>query len=177
MSCVSENNPRMIQASIFPGKYLQGANAIAELPSQVGRLGESALLVADIVAMKKYIPQVEAAFKRAKLEVIVEEFNGECCDSEIERLKKVAESRDCDVVIGMGGGKTMDTGKSVGHGLRRRVVTVPTIASTDAPTLRPVHWPSFIRRKVLSVAISSLREILTSCSLIQPSLLRHPSDS
>jgi glycerol dehydrogenase len=125
---------QMIQTSVFPGKYLQGANAIAQLPSQVGRLGGSALLIADIVAMKKYIPQVEAAFKRAKLELIVEEFGGECCDNEIERLKKVAESRNCDVVIGMGGGKTMDTGKSVGHGLRRRVVMVPTIASTDAPT-------------------------------------------
>ena len=124
----------MIQTSIFPGNYIQGANAVAELPTQIARLGKSALLIADVVAMKQFVPQVEASFKAAKLEVVIEEFGGECSDNEIERLKKVAGSRQSEVVIGMGGGKTMDTGKSVGHGLGRRVVTVPTIASTDAPT-------------------------------------------
>jgi glycerol dehydrogenase len=39
-----------------------------------------------------------------------------------------------DVVIGVGGGKTLDTAKITASGLGARIVTIPTIASTDSPT-------------------------------------------
>jgi hypothetical protein len=47
---------------------------VVELPTQVGRLDNSALLIADVVAMKKFVPQVEASFEAAKLEVVIEDF-------------------------------------------------------------------------------------------------------
>ena len=37
-------------------------------------------------------------------------------------------------MIGVGGGKVIDTAKAVGHEAGTRVAIVPTIASTDAPT-------------------------------------------
>ena len=39
-----------------------------------------------------------------------------------------------DVVIGVGGGTTLDTAKAVGHQAGIAWVTAPTVASTDAPT-------------------------------------------
>jgi glycerol dehydrogenase len=38
------------------------------------------------------------------------------------------------VIIGAGGGKTLDTAKVVGYHLKSSVALIPTIASTDAPT-------------------------------------------
>jgi len=69
-----------------------------------------------------------------RLQLAVERFGGECSDPEIERLTQVAKQQDCDVVVGMGGGKVIDTAKSVGCQIGARVGVVPTIASTDAPT-------------------------------------------
>jgi glycerol dehydrogenase len=124
----------MIHSSIFPAKYVQGADAIAELAPLTANLGKNALLIADIIGAKKLLPRIRDSFEAAKLTLVVEEFRGECCDQEIDRLKTIVNDRRCDVVIGLGGGKAMDTGKSVGHGMSTRVVTVPTIASTDAAT-------------------------------------------
>jgi len=64
---------------------------------------------------------------------IIEKFGGECSQIEIDRLLEVATNADVDLIIGIGGGKTMDTAKSVAQAMGRAVMIVPTIASTDAP--------------------------------------------
>jgi glycerol dehydrogenase len=46
----------------------------------------------------------------------------------------LAQSRGCDVVVGLGGGKVIDTAKAVAHAAGARTAILPTIASTDAPT-------------------------------------------
>ena len=40
-------------------------------------------------------------------------FNGECSRPEIERLLAITKEVKADVIIGIGGGKTLDTAKSI----------------------------------------------------------------
>jgi glycerol dehydrogenase len=61
-------------------------------------------------------------------------FGGECSKREIERLRGVAEREGASVVVGVGGGKAMDTAKAVGHEAEVKWASVPTIVSTDTPT-------------------------------------------
>ncbi|MGB3633192.1 MAG: glycerol dehydrogenase, partial [Rubrobacteraceae bacterium] len=61
-------------------------------------------------------------------------FGGECSPEEIDRVAEIASESGADAVVGIGGGKTMDTAKSVAHPAGLPLVIVPTIASTDAPT-------------------------------------------
>ena len=99
----------------------------------MSRLGANSLGVAGGTAHPSIIPTYQPAWNE-RFKVTVERFCGECCDEEIARLVAIANSHQCDVVIGMGGGKVIDTTKAVGNEVGARVAIVPTIASTDAST-------------------------------------------
>jgi len=123
----------MKQTAIFPGRYVQAEGALAELGEEVARLGKAALLIAGGTAGRSIVPRHAGAWG-GQLAVSAEAFGGECCDEEIERLTAIARERACDCIVGMGGGKVIDTAKAVAHAAGAPVAIVPTIASTDAPT-------------------------------------------
>ncbi len=60
-------------------------------------------------------------------------FGGECSHNEINRLRDIAGNAKCTAVLGIGGGKTLDTAKALAHFMNVPVAIAPTIASTDAP--------------------------------------------
>jgi glycerol dehydrogenase len=123
----------MKQTAIFPGRYVQAEGALGELGDEVARLGRHALIVAGGTAQRSILPRHRPGW-RGRFESTVEPFGGECCNDEIERLAQSAKGHGCDVIVGLGGGKVIDTAKAVGHAVQAPVAVVPTIASTDAPT-------------------------------------------
>ncbi len=121
------------QTAIFPGRYVQGERVLERFGTEVASLGNSVLVITGGTAEKSLIPGYADKWKQ-QLDVAMQPFGGECSDEEIDRFTEIAKSRNADVVIGMGGGKVIDTAKAVGYGANARVGIVPTIASTDAPT-------------------------------------------
>ena len=100
----------------------------------VGELGQDALAIADERVWELLRQRVVQSFAGAGVRLIEEPFGGECSKREIERLRGVAERERVSVIVGLGGGKTMDTAKAVGHQAGVRWASVPTIVSTDTPT-------------------------------------------
>jgi len=116
-----------------PGKYVQRAGEIGRLGEHAASLGKSAFALVDPVVLGSMGPAIEAALKVQTLSTSIERFNGECCTPETERVSALVKEAGADVVIGIGGGKTIDTAKMAAIANRARIVIVPTIASTDAP--------------------------------------------
>ena len=119
---------------ISPKKYIQGAGVISQLGEEVGKIGTTPLVLSDSVVWGITGDAVEESFKAADISYTFEEFSGEASNTEIDRLTGVGKDKNTDVIIGLGGGKTIDTAKAVADALDVPVVIAPTTASTDAPT-------------------------------------------
>ena len=121
----------MLKKILFPGKYIQGAGALAELPSLVKLFGRKGLILASPTAYKEILPRSGIDLSAHSLSV--ERFAGECCERELTRVATIIREKRVDVLVGMGGGKTIDTAKIAADRANIPVLVVPTIASTDAP--------------------------------------------
>lgn len=124
------------QLKIFgaPSRYLQGPDALHAMGPYLQRIGSQAVLVADRAVLDLIGSRVGAVCGAAGVHCTPLEFSGEIIPREVERLTEAARTHRPAFVIGAGGGKGIDAGKAVAHGLGLPVVTIPTAASNDAPT-------------------------------------------
>jgi glycerol dehydrogenase len=122
----------IISTTIFPGRYVQGYDAIKRLGPEAARFGKRGFLICDPFVFDTLLPKFRSEVERAiKVEAV--RFNGECSDEEVERIAGLVKEVGSDVIIGIGGGKTLDAAKAVAYTLALPTAIVPTIASTDAP--------------------------------------------
>lgn len=117
-----------------PFRYIQGAGVIDDLGSIIEHLGDRILLVIDRMVMDSIGRQISNSLQQAGMRRHIAIFGGECCDSEISRILQKVQNEPLHAVMGVGGGKAVDTAKVLSIKLDLPVVIVPTLASNDAPT-------------------------------------------
>ncbi|KMY68045.1 glycerol dehydrogenase [Desulfocarbo indianensis] len=122
----------MTSVTLFPGRYIQGRGALARLGSECARLGRKAFVIASPHAQASLLPSLLPAMAE-QCPMTVESFGRECSDQEIQRLFSLCKQAGGEMVVGIGGGKALDTAKAVAHLSQKPCVMAPTIASTDAP--------------------------------------------
>lgn len=117
-----------------PAEYVQGRDVTEHIDEHAADFGETALVIGDETVLDLVGETVRDRLEMGDIDPIVEEFNGECSPTEIDRMTEIATTENADLIVGAGGGKTLDTAKAVKEDLGIAMVSMPTIASTDAPT-------------------------------------------
>ena len=124
----------MLKIINSPEKYVQGQGELGKLQTYIAHLGKkTAYAIVDPYIHEHYKDLICSSFQEQSEQIILEIFAGECSKQEINRLIEAMKKQNANIVIGIGGGKTLDTAKAVSYYTDLPVIIAPTAASTDAP--------------------------------------------
>ncbi len=130
----------MIATFVAPRKYVQGCGVLQEAGSHIGKVGQKPLVVWDARVRELLGRTMLASLKAAALDATDVEFRGDSTKAEAARIAQLARERGADVIVAVGGGKTLDTSKAAAAQAGTKMVTCPTMASTDSPTSSFTVW-------------------------------------
>ncbi|GKW14453.1 glycerol dehydrogenase [Pectobacterium carotovorum subsp. carotovorum] len=123
-------NAKVIQA---PGKYIQKAGALQSVATYVKHLHAKFLVLGDDFVLSIAKEKIKGSLDDEGIKSVFYTFGGECSKNAVSSIQLFAEENKCTAIIGIGGGKTIDSAKAVAYYLGMPLVVIPTIASTDAP--------------------------------------------
>lgn len=122
-----------LKVLISPNRFVIGAGAIDQIGSHVKRIGDRAILLGGKTALSLTKTRIEKSLKENNVKIVGEDATIKMCTHKtIDRLVELGKEVKANAVIGVGGGVSADTCKAVAHRLGARIITVPTIATSNA---------------------------------------------
>ncbi len=115
----------------FPGKYIQGAGALEKIYEILG--DKPAAMVCDDFVWDLAGRELAERAAGNGARVHRTRFMGETTQRELDVLLETCERNRVAFIIGIGGGKAMDTARAGSFFAKIPLIIVPTTASTDAP--------------------------------------------
>lgn len=118
--------------SIAPAKVLRGWGILTQAGDPIASLGSRPLVIASGRLRQQLAPTWEAIARNHSLDIRFAQFGGECSEANLAALRDQSDAHQADVILGVGGGKALDTAKLLGEQLQSSVVTIPSSAATCA---------------------------------------------
>ncbi len=118
--------------TVAPAQVIRGRGILTEAVAAIARLGQRPLLVGGDRTLALVAPKLQAACKRHKLQVTQKSYVPDCSETSLTVLNEVVTTHQADVIVGIGGGKALDTAKLLAHQCQLPVVTIPTSGATCA---------------------------------------------
>ena len=115
-------------------RFIFGRGVCARFADLCAPFGRRFAVVGGETAMSVALPAVKDAIRESELTLLSAiPFGGACTLSAIDRLAQEITALSPDFLVGMGGGKAIDTAKGVADRLRLPLVSLPTLVSNCAP--------------------------------------------
>lgn len=124
-------NP-IVSLSIAPAQVVRGSDAITQVGDQIARFGDRPLLVGGDQSLDLVKSRLKPVFKAHSLHAAKATYGKDCSEITLANLKKAVADHQADFIIGVGGGKALDTAKLLAHQCNLPIVTIPTSAATCA---------------------------------------------
>ncbi len=117
---------------IAPTQVLRGEKCLSNAGVAIARLGTLPLVVAGNKTLDLIKPYLKPIFSQYKLTADYASYSPDCAESSLAILKETVQAHQADFIIGVGGGKALDTSKLLAHQCQLPIVTIPTSAATCA---------------------------------------------
>ncbi|MCP6760991.1 MAG: iron-containing alcohol dehydrogenase family protein [Fischerella sp. CENA71] len=122
----------LMPLTVAPTKVIRGSQILTQVSDEITRLGTRPLIVAGNHTQKAVQSHLQPLLEQQQLQFAFAYYTPDCSEASLKALRKAAKEHQADVVIGIGGGKALDTAKLLAHQLQLPVVTIPTSAATCA---------------------------------------------
>lgn len=117
-----------------PSRYVQGRAILDRVGGFAAQIGKSAVLVADAHILPLVESSLRQSLEKAQVSLVILPFQGQLGIETGQQLSSALGGSNPDIVIAAGGGRTIDAGKALADLRDLKLITVPTVASNDAPT-------------------------------------------
>ena len=115
-----------------PEKYINEENSILLVGKYISDISKTAIVIGGKKALEQAGPNLFTSLDEAGISYQIELFSGYCTKQAIEKYTLLTKQTKAGIVIGVGGGRVLDTVKAVAEKVDLPVVTIPTIAATCA---------------------------------------------
>ncbi|MGD1851854.1 MAG: iron-containing alcohol dehydrogenase family protein [Cyanophyceae cyanobacterium] len=126
----SPDSPFSAALAIAPGRVVRGGGILAGAGAALGKFGSRPIVVGGNRAIATAQKSLDIALDTLTIQIA--STAPDCSESVLARLNEGAANHRADFVIGLGGGKALDTAKLLAHQRQIPVVTVPTTGATCA---------------------------------------------
>lgn len=124
---------KSVKSVTSPKKFVVGKNLLEDLSTYTKTYGDHAYVICDEFILERASKEAGKSFQDVGQKIEFAKFNYQITQQEIDRHRDAIRKSGANVVVGIGGGKTLDTAKAAAYYEHLPVVIFPTIASTDAP--------------------------------------------
>ncbi|TQS75148.1 glycerol dehydrogenase [Ornithinibacillus gellani] len=122
-----------VKSVTSPKKFIVGQDLLGDLSTYTKTYGDHAYVICDEFILERAKEEAGKSFAREDHKSEFVKFNYEISQEEIDSHREAVRKSGANVIVGIGGGKTLDTAKATAYYEQLPVVIFPTIASTDAP--------------------------------------------
>ncbi|MBS0015041.1 MAG: iron-containing alcohol dehydrogenase family protein [Arthrospira sp. SH-MAG29] len=118
--------------SIAPAQVIRGVDRLAEAGEAIAAFGSRPVIVGGDRTLKLIQPHLQPIIETHQLKANWANYTPDCSESSLEKLQQICADHQGDLVIGVGGGKSLDIAKLLAYRTRLPIITIPTSGATCA---------------------------------------------
>ncbi len=118
--------------NVAPTQVLRGTKLWTQAEAAITRLGQRPLVVGGNHSLDIFRRQIQPHLQAHHLDWDCASYSPDCSETSLQTLQQAQQTHQADVIVGVGGGKALDTAKLLAHYSQLPVVTIPTSAATCA---------------------------------------------
>ena len=116
--------------TVAPAQVVRGNLALESV--DFARMGNRPLVVGGSSTLAVVQSRLEPAIASQQLSAAWASYSPDCSEDSLAMLRSQIEQHQADFIIGVGGGKALDTAKLLAHQCHLPIVTIPTSGATCA---------------------------------------------
>lgn len=118
--------------NVAPAQVIRSRGCLEQSGAVIARLGHRPLIVGGGCSNQLLTERLQPAIAQYQLAIATASYSPDCSEASLSRLQEAVATHQADLIIGTGGGKSLDAAKLLAHRCGLPIITIPTSAATCA---------------------------------------------